>query len=150
MELLAQDVYDIANEMWEVMFKSHLVYGSPNAPCDLGRIFTAYVNFSGSEHGAVVLEISEALARQAAANMLSMAASDMVEADMQDAVRELVNIIGSHVKTLLAEACRLSIPKSVADLNSLLALTGNQPMLQVACRSGESPLRITVLKAPST
>jgi chemotaxis protein CheX len=71
----------------------------------------ATVGISGAWDGRVLLTFSPDAAKRAAAALLGAdEAEDVGEADVVDAVGELVNIIGGSVKSLMPQPTVLSMP----------------------------------------
>jgi chemotaxis protein CheX len=71
----------------------------------------ATVAISGAWDGRVLLSFTPLAAKRAAAALLGLEeAEDMGDADVADAVGELVNIIGGSVKSLMTQPTALSLP----------------------------------------
>lgn len=71
----------------------------------------ATVSISGAWDGRVLLSLSPAAARNAAAALLGYdGAEEVGESDIVDAVGELANIIGGGVKSLMPQPTVLSLP----------------------------------------
>lgn len=68
------------------------------------------VDISGNWEGTVSLAMPRALARSAAAAMLSVPEDEVPPNELRDAVGELANMIGGNVKGILPGPNRLSLP----------------------------------------
>jgi CheY-specific phosphatase CheX len=70
----------------------------------------AQIDFHGPESGAVDLRASRAFARNLAASLLGVEATDITDAQAEEALRELANIVGGSVITALGgDDCRFSL-----------------------------------------
>ena len=85
--------------------------------------FAGVVQIQGAWDGAVAVQCSDHLARQAAMTMFNMTESEVSISDLQDALGELTNMTGGHIKALMPEAvhprpprsrrgCRLPVPSA--------------------------------------
>lgn len=73
--------------------------------------WAASVTITGAWEGTVVLELTAELAEDATRTMLDLATDHAPDdADVADAVGELVNMVGGNVKSLMPEPSLLSLP----------------------------------------
>jgi chemotaxis protein CheX len=72
---------------------------------------TGMVEISGGFSGTVVVELSRPLARKVAAALFGMELDQVTEAEVVDAVGEVVNILGGNLKALLPGPSTLSLPR---------------------------------------
>ena len=83
----------------------------PGTPFDATGVWSAAVSVSGGWHGVVTVELDAEVARQLGARMLDLPSAEEAEdADVADAVGELVNMIGGNVKSLMPGPSVLSLP----------------------------------------
>jgi chemotaxis protein CheX len=68
------------------------------------------VSVSGAWVGRVVVTFSPLASQRATAAMLAIDVAEVSSADVDDAVGELVNIIGGSVKSLMPQPTALSLP----------------------------------------
>jgi CheY-specific phosphatase CheX len=86
----------------------------------------AQIDFRGPESGAVDLRASRAFARNLAASLLGTDASEITDAQAEEALRELANIVGGSVITALGgDDCRFSL--------GLPALVNHPPDANATC-----------------
>jgi chemotaxis protein CheX len=71
---------------------------------------TANIQISGEWQGIVALKIEHHLAKQLAAKMFSMEEEQITDDEINEAVSEMVNIIGGNLKSLLPQPNQLSLP----------------------------------------
>ena len=114
MPLSRKEVYRVGRSVCETMLG--LPAGSPagEAPPPPTPPFAACTHIGGVWTGVVAIDCPDAVARRAAGLMFSKAPADVTGEDVQDTVLEIANVVGGHVKALLPEACRLSVPSMVA------------------------------------
>jgi chemotaxis protein CheX len=94
------------------------------------------IGISGAWNGQVVVGCSRTLARQAAARMFHRPEASLKDAEWQDALKEIANIIGGNIKALLPSPSRLDLPVFHADWQppasvQLVTFTGAGGCLQV-------------------
>lgn len=105
--LLSQaDLADLLGQVWV-----SYVDEDPLLPAaDAGETqWTSTVAVSGAWSGRIVIELSDAAARDVAALMLDVGAA--TDAEMRDAIGELANIVGGNVKSLMPEPSALTLPE---------------------------------------
>lgn len=109
MQFLEEEIRQVTETVFEAVLGITLVRSDavPDMPA---RTVGGCVQFTGAWDGAVTLEVSADFAREAAATMFGMDASQASVSDTRDAIGELTNMTGGNVKALLPEPCRLSLP----------------------------------------
>ena len=107
-EVLVTVVRDTFSAMLDLSIAEH----SEHAPAlDEQPHPSAVVHIVGDWMGSVVLHASRTLAMKVAARMFGDT-GDAGASDCDDAMRELINIIGGNIKSALGSRCVLSSPKS--------------------------------------
>jgi chemotaxis protein CheX len=106
------DTFDIEQIVAEVFGSFLGEDGLPELapPFDDHLPVTASVSITGGWEGHVVLGCTDDGARAAAAVLLAMDQADIVEADIADAIGELVNMVGGNIKSLLPGPSALTLP----------------------------------------
>jgi chemotaxis protein CheX len=109
------DVRAIAEQVWssslgeaEPLMPQPLVEGAFPAE----QAWSAAVTVSGGWDASVTVEVADRVAQALATTMLGTA--DVEDADIADAVGELVNMIGGNVKSLMPGPSTLSLPAVAA------------------------------------
>ncbi|WP_426561104.1 chemotaxis protein CheX [Angustibacter sp. McL0619] len=123
----ADDVWQIVADVWESML------GLPAVRADrafeLHGALTASVQLSGDWDCLVTVTLPRSTAVDVTRVMLQLEDSDEVsEADVADAVGEVVNVVGGNVKALLAGRTSLGLPKVAFEWAPVHA--------QLLCRTG--------------
>jgi chemotaxis protein CheX len=102
------DVRVVTTEVWTSFLAHHEPLERSAAPLTADEVVRASVAIRGTWDGVVTLEMPPAVARTAAQRML---ADDTVDqADVLDALGELVNMIGGNIKSLLPSGAALGLP----------------------------------------
>lgn len=110
----------------------------PAAAASTGSL-TAAVQITGGWNGTVLFLPSYAFGQHAAAHMLDMPLEELTQADIQDAVAELVNIIGGGVKSIMPGPSALSLPMVTFGPQFSQRIRGAELVLQFDfCSVGEA------------
>ena len=94
------------------------------------------IAITGAWNGHVAVACNRALARQAAARMFHHPETSLKDAEWQDALKEIANIIGGNIKALLPSPSRLELPLFHTDWQppesaQVVMFTGTGGCLQV-------------------
>lgn len=113
-------VEEMTHELFGPMFgipieTSSRCSGEPNASA-----WQASITIDGEWNAEVQTIIPEKLASQITCTMFSMTPDELTDSDMQDAMGEVVNIIGGNIKGIVGLESNLSLP-CVAQYQDLLA-----------------------------
>lgn len=112
MSVDTNDLEQIAQMVWESFLDMAVIAGGPVEADAVSE--GAQVSISGAWDGRVRLECSEILARRLTSQLLVMPEEELDQETIDDALRELVNIIGGNIKALLPEPSRLGIPEPLS------------------------------------
>jgi len=102
------DIRGIASSVWGEMLGLPLEEAAATRPPEC---ITGVVQISGGFSGTVMVELSRPLARKVAAALFAMELEQVTEAEVVDAVGEVVNILGGNLKALLPGPSTLSLPR---------------------------------------
>ncbi|MEQ6901942.1 chemotaxis protein CheX [Nocardioides sp. YIM 152588] len=112
------DVLAITEDVWRSLVGEDegLVPAPPApGPYDTASPWSATVTVSGGWHGSITVELGDDLARSLTRRMLAMTEDEALEdADLADAVGELVNMVGGSLKSILPGPSALSLPTVAA------------------------------------
>lgn len=144
-----KEIYQIASTIWETAIGLQIEPESQDALASIGnrpRSTAACIQITGAWNGAILLDCPVEVARLAASIMFSAEPAKVTVADLQDAVAELVNMIGGNFKALLPEKCFLSLPAVVEGGDYSTRIPGSK-LLGRACLCCQGhPVSITVLE----
>jgi chemotaxis protein CheX len=146
MSIKQDDVVQLARQIWETLLGSPLEC-EPSPPLG-ARPATqvACVQITGGWCGAVIIECDPELARQAAGAMFGTRPELAGPSDMQDAVAEIVNMMGGHVKALFAEPCALSLPTVINGGDFTARFPGGRVLFSLPLQLNGAHLTITLLE----
>lgn len=137
-QLPHDDVVAIASEVWA----SYVSPDQPLIPMDAGDFpvgWSALVAVSGAWAGVIIIDLLDTAAWSLTTQMFG---DDAAEADMADAVGELVNMIGGNVKAILNSESNLSLP--VVAAGQVWAPSGADEVVRAELASATGPIRVRV------
>ncbi len=109
-----ETVTAVAGEVWSALVggEEHLVPGyGPDGPAVVGP--SAWVGVTGPWNGLVVLTCDRAGTADLTRSVLQLRADEVAtEEDVDDVLRELANILGGNVKSLLPGPSVLGLPET--------------------------------------
>lgn len=109
-----EDLEAIATEVWTAFLLEDgepLYPVPPTARTHDAEVVHASVSVQGAWSGQVVIEVAPTAALRAARAMLAL--DDPTDADVTDAVGELVNMVGGNVKSVMPAPSTLGLPMVV-------------------------------------
>ena len=141
------DLHTITENIWSSLFGLSIEI-LPEVPVDdhTELCVTACVLISGGWEGAVIVRCDSQLARRSGALMFDSTPETIGSDDINDAMGELVNMVGGNFKNLIPEMCSLSLPAVVEGRDYTVKVPGSQPVKRVAFLSEGSVLTVTVLE----
>jgi chemotaxis protein CheX len=106
MSVNAEDLVRMAQDVWSQVLQAEAVpaEGEPSA------VATGCIQITGAWKGAVVLTVEAGLPQAAAAIMFQIEAAAVGDGDARDALGELTNMLGGHVKAMLPGPSQLALP----------------------------------------
>ena len=111
------DVWDVVEAVWESLLGVWPLPLEPAEPVDVGDDWlTAVVALDGDWSGAVALSCPPRTAQHMSRTMLDLAGDepDPEPEDVEDAVREVANVLGGNVKALVPGGRALGLPELLA------------------------------------
>ena len=141
------DLHKITENIWSSLFGLPIEL-LPEVPADSPdeSSVTACVLISGGWEGAVIVQCESPLARRSAALMFDSTPETIASDEVNDAMGELVNMVGGNFKTLIPGTCSLSLPAVVEGRDYIVKVPGSQPIKRVAFRSDGGVLIVSVLE----
>ncbi len=141
------DLHKITENIWSSLFGLSIEL-LPEVPVDSHTqlCVTACVLISGGWEGAVIVQCESPLARRSAALMFDSTPENIASDDVNDAMGELVNMVGGNFKTLIPATCSLSLPAVVEGRDYSVKVPGALPIKRVAFQSDGGVLTVSVLE----
>lgn len=110
-----------------------------------GRI-TAAVYFAGEWKGAVLVECSEEMALHWTANLMSIEVPSEFGDDVEDALGEIVNMVGGNLKSVLPKGVALSMPSVVRGRNYSIKICGGNLSSRQSFRTPQGLFWVTLVE----
>ncbi|MCX5660789.1 MAG: chemotaxis protein CheX [Planctomycetota bacterium] len=132
MKFNPDDIMMLAGTIWESVLSLPIETDEPGSVGNHPRSMAACIQISGAWNGAILLDCPVEFARLAASVMFSTEPANAALPDLQDAIAELVNMIGGNIKGLLPETCFLSLPAVVEGGDYSARVPGSTPVGRVA------------------
>lgn len=142
MSVTSEDLGRIVTEVWRDILSLETVPAEASEPGEL----TGCIQITGAFRGAVVLSVPLAMARAAAAAMFALDPSAVGEAEERDAIGELTNMIGGHVKAMVPSVSQLALPAVVPGCDHCLQRCKLQPLAERAMRCGDTAFIVRVME----
>lgn len=109
MSVMSEDLERIVSDVWRDVLAAEAVGADDPPPGEL----TGTIQITGAFRGAVILSVPRAVAAAAAAAMFAMDPAAVGEAEERDAIGELTNMVGGHVKAMVPGPSQLALPAVV-------------------------------------
>jgi Chemotaxis phosphatase CheX len=115
-KLLDDDIITVARTLAESFLEAPLdpIFGPPPEGSDSRG---SRVDVTGAFCGSVVVGCSEGLARRLASQMFGLDADAVTGDDINDATRELANMVAGNLKILMPPPSEIGLPKEVGELS---------------------------------
>lgn len=148
-ETLQADIAKITHDVFETMLGMAVErIEAAQAPSDTKMMYTGLVTVSGSWSGAIMLACDAELARTIASMMFGTEASATTDAEINDAMGEMANMIGGNFKSMIPPPVTLSLPSVATGIKSVVRVPGCSEVGRYAFefRAGEAQFTVCVLE----
>jgi CheY-specific phosphatase CheX len=145
MEFKTDEILQIAGMIWDTTLGLQIDTGFSAAGAHPRSTVTC-VQITGAWNGAILLDCPVEVARLAASIMFNMPLDAVGLAELQDAVAELVNMIGGNIKALLPEKCYLSLPTVIEGGDYSARVPGSRLVHRVHFGSENHEVVVTLLE----
>lgn len=106
--LSTETIADLTQEVWNALLAEDR---GPLVPDEVtGEDVVAMATISGGWNGTVCVSCSKLAARHATSAMFGMDDDELTPAEINDAVGELVNVVGGNIKSLVPGPSVLGLP----------------------------------------
>ena len=146
MEINPAEILQLAGTIWEATLGLPIEPEIAGAIGNRPRSTAACIHITGAWNGAILLDCPADVARHAASIMFSTDPAKTSVSDMQDAVAELVNMLGGNFKALLPETCFLSLPAVVEGGDYSARVPGSKLLSRIDFSCDGNAVSITILE----
>jgi chemotaxis protein CheX len=146
MQFAEADVYQLVESVWASVLGLEIQSSEEREIISQTPALAACIQITGAWKGAVALHCAAPLARHVAATMFGLEPGDITPIEIQDALGELVNMLGGNLKALIPEACHLSLPAVVDGTDYSLRIPGSFPINCMAFYCQEQPMLVTIME----
>ena len=108
LDLQLEDIRVVTDDVWTSFLATYGPLEWSTVPLEEADLVQASVDIHGDWSGTVTLEMAPTTAETAARTMLHL--DEVEDADVTDALGELVNMIGGNIKSLLPSGSALGLP----------------------------------------
>lgn len=142
MDVTDADIHALVQEIWRSYLDLDVDPGPVAEP--EGPTLSGIIHIHGAWEGTVILRASQELATHAAEAMFGT--EELDDGDIDDALGEIVNMLGGSVKALADGPCSLSLPTVIGGRSYTLAVPGSSDLLGVWMASAGHPVHVRVLQ----
>jgi chemotaxis protein CheX len=144
-EIIHSEVQLVIERIWTSMFQDKITKISDVSAAVFDNI--SLVAIDGAWKGAMVLATTSDFSEKVARHLFDLAESeDPSEEQTLDVMRELANLIGGNIKTVLPEPCQLSLPQILDSQAKLAELTEGKVLIAEYFEWRGSPLSVYVIR----
>ena len=144
--MFTQEVAEIVSSVWQSLDLEIQLIREPEPLSRSHWELTGCIQITGAWRGALTATCGQVLGRNIAAAMLGMATEEVSDADINDALGEIVNMLGGNVKALLPPPCQLSLPSVTSGSQYHLNVPKTQVIDTLHFESGGHALVLQVLE----
>jgi chemotaxis protein CheX len=141
-----EEVAEIVSNVWQSIDLDIELIPEPNPLSSSHWELTGCIQITGAWRGALTATCGQTLGRNIAAAMLGMSVDEVSDDDVNDALGEVVNMLGGNVKALLPPPCQLSLPSVTSGRQYHLSVSQSQVVNTLHFQSTGCPLILQVLK----
>lgn len=134
-------VCDVFQTMLKCDITPRVAHWDPPNSCVTAGIF-----FAGSWRGAVLIQASEHQACQWTSRLMALPIPEEFTSDVQDALGELVNMIGGNLKSVLPRGVGLSMPTVVRGTNYSMRICGGSLTASQSFETDGEPFSVTLVE----
>lgn len=146
--IVSEEIKRVVGRIWELTLELPISYADGELPSSSLTDGKAQIQISGAWNGTLEIEASPALMKTIARRMFDLQSSvDPADEQVEDAFKEISNVIGGNLKTVLPEPCELSLPRMSYEENEVSASSSASPLLELVFESEQEALITRVFKS---
>jgi chemotaxis protein CheX len=147
MQFLENEIRQITEWIWNSMLEREIQYGDcVHRLTGEDYVLSGCVRIMGDWEGAVTLHCSPTLASRIASIMFDIPEQYMTFEHVQDALGELVNMVGGNIKSLLPAPNRLSLPAVKRGIDHSAFLPGGKVISRIDFECLGEPFFVVLLE----
>lgn len=148
-EISSESIERFIKDLWSTVLGLEITEDTPGGSWrNTGGSYTAWIRIIGTLNLVVLLQCNEKLSQEVAATMFGTDLEQTRVDQINDSMKELVNILGGNIKGLTSKYHFLSIP-AVLELNQQPNFFGGEVMYEADFISNNQPLKLKVLNLKS-
>ncbi len=144
--IATEDIVAITQNIFSTMLEMESHPIAADETSDRDSEVVGCIQIVGEWSGTVLLKTPVALATAAGSRMLMMNAEEVEDADRQDTVAELTNMIGGNIKSIVPSPSGLSLPTVTNGTDFKLRLYGSSVISETAFRCDGHVFSVIVLE----
>lgn len=147
--LLTNQLAARACEVWSTVLGLDLQQAEPAGPGseDGHRRWSGCIALSGDWRGAVTVSCIDPMARIVTAAMFGIEPGEASDAEIQDAIGEIANILGGQTKQVLGDRCVLGLPVVIEGENFETTVPHSHAVVKLCFRCEGHPVDVSVVGA---
>ena len=140
-------LFSIMTDVFDSMLQVGIQENNGSASADAsGRISLASVSITGGWSGVVFMQCPYELASELGQEMFKCDAATITAADIQDAMGELINMVGGNVKAQMPGPSSLSLPNVVQGCEFSWKVPGGREVQRVHSKCKDKDLVVLVIQ----
>jgi chemotaxis protein CheX len=140
------EIGQYVESIWDSVLGLGVRPGAADLPGPKSDYLTGCIQITGAWEGAVTLDYSKALARQAAGILFGAQEAETTTEQVHDVVGELTNMIGGNLKALLPGPCYLCLPAVADGSDYALRVLGSRVLSRAGFECARQPFVVTVIE----
>jgi chemotaxis protein CheX len=144
--IATDDVVAITQNIFSTMIQMETYPVSVDSPIEPETEMVGCIQIVGEWCGTILLKTPVALASVAGSRMLMLDENEVAEADRQDTIAELTNMIGGNIKSIVPSPSSLSLPTVTNGRDFAMRTFGSKPISETTFQGDEHVFSVVVLE----
>lgn len=144
--IATEDVIAITQNIFSTMLEMDALPIATVSPTEQDSEMVGCIQIVGEWSGTVLLKTPVELASAAGSRMLMINAEEVVDADREDTLAELTNMIGGNIKSIVPSPSSLSLPTVTNGRDFNIRTYGSSAVSDTAFQCDNYVFRVTILK----
>lgn len=147
-QISQSDIVTRSNAIWSSMLGIELLpsLNDQTTRLNSGQMVSACVTIFGEWEGAVCLDMSMELVREAAAVFLDIVPAGVAADQIRDTAGELANMTAGSIKSLLPKPCKISLPSIATGRDFQLTIPRSTRVLRSQFENASGTLAINIFE----